>query len=175
MGYDTQITVKTEKEFSEFFVESCAAPNQQDFVRNLSAHYWSDLTTHLNRYFSNEDRLLITKQAAKELSDQLQIEKPEEAWKKVIRSFAGNCWGFVSQDRKPQSKKTEEQLIFWKFFKYAWAMFQATILVKIAILYFGLSSAENPEQISSIWIVLACAVSLGSLGFFAYRNRNDKG
>ena len=167
--------MKTEKEFSEFFVDSCLASREHDFVNELSAHYWSDLTTHLSRYFSNDDRLKITKRAAQELSEHLQTQSPEEAWKSVIRSFVTHsCWGFASQKKKPEAKKTEEQLIFWKFFKYAWVLFQAMILVKIAILFFGLRSAENPSQVSSIWIWVICLFSLASLGLFAYRNRNDK-
>ena len=166
--------MKTEKEFSEFFIDSCSGAGEQDFINHLSAHYWSDLTTHLNRYFSNEDRLSITSRAAQALSANLQTQTAEEAWKNVIRSFvAGNCWGFVSQDKKPHAKKTEEQLIFRKFFKYTWVLIQAMILVKIAILFFGLRSAENPDQVSSLWVWVICAFSVGSLGLFAYRNRKD--
>jgi hypothetical protein len=167
--------VKTEKEFSEIFVNAClCGEDNRLFVTELSSQYWTDMTSHLNRYFSNEDRLFITKKAGRDLSARLKRESPEDAWKNTIRDFTeSGYWGYVSQSHKPAVQKTEDQKIFWKFFKYTWALFQAMILVKIAILFFGLKAAENPETTNQIWVWIACAFSLASLGYFAWRNRAD--
>ena len=119
--------VKTEKEFSEIFAGSCKCDESASlFVKELSTHYWTDLTSHLNRYFSNEDRVRITQKAAEVLSQNLQKSTPDEAWKDVIRSFiAPGNWGFLSQEKKPALERTEEQKIFWKFFKYASVCFSS--------------------------------------------------
>lgn len=169
--------MKTEKEFSEIFKSFCTCSEiHQPYTTEVSAHYWTDLTSHLNRYFSNEDRVLITEKAAQELSFNLKSQLPGDAWKDVIRSFiAGNHWNFSTVEKKPEIKKTEEQKIFWKFFNYAWMLFLAMIIFKFAILYMGMQSAENPNQVSPFWVVLICALSVGSLAYFAYRNRNDNG
>lgn len=176
-AYGTQALVKTEKEFSELFVESCQCPaKQKDFVIALGAHYWLDLTGHLNRYFSNEDREAISILAAQKLSENFSTATPEEAWTAVVRDFTQNSyWQFSSVANKPAVKKTEEQKIFWQLFKYAWAFFQSMVILKIAVYYFGLESAENPDQVSKLWVWFFFALSAGSLGFFAYRNRNDNG
>ncbi len=167
--------VQTEKEFSQIFAGSCKCEgDHKAFVDGLAAHYWTDLTAHLNRYFSNEDRLLITQKAANELALHLKQNRPHDAWKNVIRDFtASGYWGFLSISEKPAQKKTEDQKIFWKFFKYAWALFQAMVLVKIAILFVGLRAAQNPNGRNQLWVWIVCALALGSLGFFAYRNRNE--
>ncbi len=165
--------MKTEKEFSDYFVDSCShEPNQHELVVSISKTYWMDLTTHLTGYFSNEDRLEITKIAALKLSENLTSNTP---WAHVIRNFTQtNQWGFKTISKKPIIKQTEEQKIFWQLFKYAWALFQSMIVLKIAVYYFGLESAERPDEISVVWVWLFFGVSAGSLAFFAYRNRNDK-
>lgn len=177
--------MKTEKEFSDFFVESCQHEAQfDDYVNDVAKNYWSDLTTHLNTYFTNEDRLKITQKAAELLSENLkkvpldEISSKEartEAWASAIRNFVqNNYWGFQSTTRKPKIKQTEEQQIFWKIFKYTWAFFQSMIVLKIAVYYFGLESASNPEETSVLWVWFFFSISVGSLAFFAYRNRHDK-
>ncbi len=164
--------MKTEKEFSDYFVDSCShEPVHRDLVISISKTYWMDLTTHLSGYFSNEDRLEITKIAALKLSENLNSNTP---WAQVIRNFTQtNQWGFKTISKKPLVKQTEEQKIFWQLFKYAWALFQSMIVLKIAVYYFGLESAERPDEISVVWVWLFFGVSAGSLAFFAYRNRND--
>ncbi len=168
--------MKTEKEFSDFFVESCQHENKfNDFVNTVAKKYWLDLTSHLNTYFSNEDRLSITKMSAEQLSENLKTQTFEQAWQQVIRDFLqNNYWGFQSNNQKPIKKKTEEQLIFWKFFKYLWAFIQAVFILKFAVYYFGLSSASNPDQVSVIWTWLFFAVSVSSMVYFAYKHWNDK-
>ena len=168
--------MKTEKEFSDFFIKSCQYEIKfKDFVHVIAKNYWSDLTTHLNAYFTNEDRLKITQMAAELLSEQLKINSPDQAWINVIRHFVqNNYWGFQTISQKPKIKQTEEQQIFWKIFKYTWAFFQSMIVLKIAVYYFGLESARDPEQTSVFWVWLFFSISVGSLAFFAYRNRHDK-
>ncbi len=75
--------MKTEKEFSNFFVESCQLEKDHThaaYVIEISKGYWPDLTTHLSTYFSNEDRLEITKKAAKLLAENLKILPIDKAW-----------------------------------------------------------------------------------------------
>lgn len=176
--------MKTEKEFSEFFFDSCEhAPAFADFVRHTSTNYWSDMTAHVSEYFSSEDRLAITEKAARRLSDELKSisihssdEAMTQAWVRVIRNFIDNRqWGYETVRKKPKAKQTEEQKIFWKLFRYTWAFFQSMVILKIAVYYFGLESADKPDETSVIWVWLFFGLSAGSLAYFAYRNRNDQG
>lgn len=169
--------MKTEKEFSEIFVASCNCDQgQRDFLAELSTHYWIDLTSHLNRFFSNDDRVQITEKAAKELALQLGMHASQDAWKNVIRSFLKqDNWGFSTIDKKPQPKETEEQKIFWKFFKYVSVLFAGMVLLKFVILFLGMQAAENPNQVSSQWVYVICVLAAGLLALFVYRNRNDNG
>lgn len=180
--------MKTEKEFSDFFVDSCqhkihehVQKNQFDaLVTEVAKNYWLDLTSHLNTYFSNEDRLLITEKAATMLSENMkklseQQGKLEDAWPLVIRDFLqNNYWGFRKTSKKPVKKKTEEQRIFWKFFAYTWAFIQSTFIIKTAVYFFGVESAWRPNELSIGWMWLFFAISTFSLFYFAYRNRHDK-
>lgn len=168
--------MKTENEFANYFIDSCQHEQQfNQYVVNVSKTYWMDLTTHLSGYFTNEDRLAITQKAAEHLSENLKLTAPDLAWANVIRHFIQhNQWGYTTSNTKPIIKKTEEQKIFWKFFKYAWAFFQSMIVLKIAVYYYGLESAEHPDEVSVLWVWMFFGISVGSLFFFAYRNRNEK-
>jgi len=168
--------MKTESEFSEYFIEQChCEPSDHAQVQLISQQYWTDLTSHLTTYFSYEDRLRITALAAHQLAE-LMRQKKSDAWPTVIRDFVQNdYWDAVPITRKPAAKKTEEQKIFWKLFKYGWAFFQSMIVLKIAVYYFGLESASRPDDISVGWVWLFFSLSVGSLGYFAYRNRHDQG
>lgn len=172
--------MKTEKEFSEYFLQvyqqnleiSDTSPQE---IKNLSETYWSDLTSHLSFYFSNEDRLLITEKSATLLAKNRSSHEFSEAWKLVLLDFnKNNYWNFSPISKKPKVAQTEEQKIFWKLFKYAWAFFQAMVVLKIAVYYFGLESATHPDQVSSVWVWIFFSISVSSLVFFAYRNRHDK-
>lgn len=172
--------MKTEKEFSNFFVEAAAQPyslsiENEQALNDLSGNYWIDLTSHLSSYFSYEDRLQITQKAAVLLNEQLRSETFNEAWKNVLRDFnQKQQWGFQTTSIKPKKVQNEEEKIFWKLFKYVWAFFQSMVILKIAVYYFGLESASNPDQTSKIWVWLFFSLSASSLIFFAYRNRHDK-
>lgn len=172
--------VKTEKEFSEYFVQvyqrnleiSDTSPQE---IKNLSENYWSDLTSHLSFYFSNEVRLQITEKSATLLAKNRISSEFTQAWKMVLLDFNNNnYWNFQTVTKKPKVTQTEEQKIFWKLFKYGWAFFQSMIILKIAVYYFGLESADHPDQVSSIWVWVFFSLSVSSLVFFAYRNRHDK-
>lgn len=169
--------MKTEKEFSDFFTACCQHNHVHDeFVCEVATHYWIDLSSHLNAYFSNEDRIAITKKAAILLGYNLTLMESQEAWTAVVRNFIEEQnWGFTTSNKKPVKKQTEEQKIFWQLFKYVWAFFQSMVILKIAVYYFGLESAEHPDQVSVIWVILFFLISAGSLALFAYRNRHDKG
>lgn len=168
--------MKTEQEFSDFFTESSVQSGvDPQLAAELSKKYWIDLTSHLNRYFSAADRDSITRLAAQKFAEQLKNEEPETAWKNVVRSFISeNNWNFKFSDKKPEVKKTEEQVIFWNLFKYGWALFQSMVILKIAVMYFGLQSALHPET-NPFWLLFFIGLAAGSLFFFAYRNRNDNG
>lgn len=172
--------MKTEKEFSEYFLQiyqqnlQIGETSPQE-IKNLSENCWSDLTSHLSFYFSNEDRLKIIEKAASLLAKNRKSHELMEAWKLVLLDFnKNNYWDFPPVSKKPKAGQTEEQKIFWKLFKYAWAFFQSMIILKIAVYYFGLESANHPDQVSSLWVWLFFSISLSSLVFFAYRNRHDK-
>ena len=168
--------MKTEKEFSEYFIDSC--PHESifsDLVRHTSKNYWIDLTTHLHGYFSNEDRLLITKKAGNIFSQKIKTATPDQAWELVIRNFVeNNYWNFKTINKKPPLKQTEEQKIFWTLFKYIWALVQSMIILKTAVYYFGIEGSNHPDQKSPLMVWLFFSLSASSLIFFAYRNRNDQ-
>lgn len=167
--------MKTEQEFSDFFVESCQHENKlKEYVSTIAKNYWLDLTAHLNTYFTNEDRLQITKKAAELLSENLKTMPQEEAWPSVIRDFIQHNWGFQSISRKPKIKKTEDQEIFWKIFKYVWAFIQSMFIIKTAVYFFGIKATNDPDEMSIGWMWLFFAISTASLAYFAYRNRHDK-
>lgn len=172
--------MKTEKEFSEYFLTAYQAQlkahgGETDSVQQIVNSYWTDMTSHLSSYFSNEDRLLITKKAAELFAENSKTQDTTDAWKKVLLDFnQNNYWDFQQISKKPKVGQTEEQKIFWKLFKYAWAFFQSMIILKIAVYYFGLESAEHPDQTSKVWVWLFFSLSASSLFYFAYRNRNDK-
>lgn len=167
--------MKTEKEFSDFFVESCQHENKfKDLVLEVAQNYWLDLTAHLNTYFSNEDRLQITAKAAAKLSENLTEPSRQEAWANVVRDFLqNNYWDFQKIVKRPTKKKTEEQRIFWKFFKYTWAFVQSMFIIKTAVYFFGVEAARRPDELSIGWMWLFFAISTASLFYFAYRNRHD--
>ncbi len=172
--------MKTENEFSEYFLRSAGlqfAFDSEDgiYLQKLAASYWADLTSHLSFYYSHEDRLKITEKAAQLLAKGTVELGLDEAWKNVLRDFNKNqFWGFKSTLAKPKKIRTEEQKIFWKLFNYTWAFFQAMVILKIAVYYFGLESADHPDQTNVGWVWFFFSLSFLSLVFFAYRNRNDK-
>ncbi len=172
--------MKTEKEFSEFFIHICQplAPlnvAQQQALDLVALNYWADLTSHLSYYFSHSDRIAITEKAAKYLSAELTTKSLDASWKNVIRNFnQNNYWDFKTQAIKPRVAQTEDQKIFWKLFRYIWAFFQSMFILKIAVYYFGLESASNPDQTNVFWVWVFFSFSAFSLAFFAYRNRHDK-
>lgn len=164
--------MKTENEFSEYFAEAC----QLSSADKLSKNYWSDLTSHLSFYFSNEDRWTMTHKAALMLKSGVENKSQDEAWKDVLRNFnENNYWGFQPVDRKPKVGQTEDQKIFWKLFKYVWALIQSMIVLKFAVTFFGVNAANNPDQISVAWVWIIFGLLVASLAFFVYRNRHDKG
>lgn len=168
--------MKTEKEFADFFADSCRHEVQfAEQIKLIAKNHWLDLTAHLNTYFSNEDRLNITKKAAEQLAHNFKTMPPEEAWPAVIRNFLANqYWGFQPILQKPQIKKTPEQQIFWNLFKYVWAFVQSMFIIKTAVYFFGIEATRHPEKLSIGWMWLFFTISVGSLFFFAYRNRNEK-
>lgn len=197
--------MKTENQLNEVFKTSCQNilnaeissnffeseiinnPNIYIFFTQLSTNYWNDLTSHLPYFFSYEDRLAITLLASEKFinfiksdlnkSDPFKIKiQLEDCWKQVLLDFnKNNYWNFQQIIKKAHVEKTEEQKIFWKLFKYAWAFIQSMIILKIAVYYFGLESADHPDQTSVAWVWIFFILSVSSLVFFAYRNRHDKG
>jgi hypothetical protein len=166
--------MRTEAEYQSLFIENGHLSGAEGEA--IAANYWKDMTTHLNFYFSHEAREEITIRAAKELARQVSEGTAlTQAWQNVIRDFLqNNYWNQVQQSKKPVQKKTEEQKIFWKLFKYIWIVIQSTIILKIAIYYFGLEGASHPDQVNPNWVWLFFGFSVCSLGFFAYRNHKQE-
>lgn len=166
--------MKTEKDFEDLFYNSCQHNSENaEWIRDLSKKYWIDLTSHLNGYFADESKVNITSKAAYQLSQKLINTTRDAAWVQVIEDFNQNYWNYPLLEKKPKQTKTEQQKISRKLFKYVWAFFQSMIILKIAVYYFGLKSAENPNEISPAWVAFFFAVSVGSLVYFAVRNRKD--
>lgn len=72
-----------------------------------------------------------------------------------------------------ENKKKSD--INWRGAKYVWAAFQALVVMKIAILYFGGEMSIEPTPKNIALFLGALAFSFGSLIFFAYKEgRNNK-
>lgn len=131
--------MKTEQEFSDFFVESCQHENKfNDYVNSIAKNYWLDLTAHLNTYFTNDDRLQITKKAAELLSENLNTMPQEEAWPSVIRDFIQNNWGFQSVIKKPKKNKQKIKKSSGKFLNMFGHLFSRCLSSKLLCIFLEL-------------------------------------
>jgi len=161
-------------QLKETFEVSTLNPELQKFLQELSRQQKSDFTP-TEGFFSNENKEAIARKGAEQLSAALQaygpqagISEAQAAWQKIVGDFhRSGYWGFLTQKQKPPKVLSEEQKRTRELFPYIWTAFQALIVMKLVISYFGIESADSDE---TPWLLyLAIAFSFGSLAFFAWR------
>jgi len=134
------------------------------------------MTSHLTTYFSHESRILITVKAAQLLKTKLETGMPsEQAWKDVIRDFLNhNYWDQNSLIQRPAVKKTEEQKNFSTLVKYGSILLLTSIVLKVAVTYFGVQGAASPGLVNPVWVWVVFGILMITLLVFAYRSdKND--
>lgn len=172
-----------EKAFTDQLKESfdfgTLNPEVQKYFQELSRQQKSDFTP-TEGFFSNESKELIARQAAGRLAQvvasygsAVAASEVQAEWQKIVVDFhQTQYWGQPTQRERPPKVLTEEQKRTREIFPYIWIAFQALILMKTVIGYFGWESAENDE--TSWGLYAACAFSVLSLVGFAWR-RYKKG
>lgn len=94
-------------------------------------------------------------------------------WQKIVVDFHHTqYWGQPTQREKPPQILSEDQKRTREIFPYIWVAFQALIVMKLVISYFGLESADSDETPWGLYA--AMAFSFLSLVSFAWR-RYKKG
>ncbi|MGZ3803993.1 MAG: hypothetical protein ACXVB4_07285 [Pseudobdellovibrionaceae bacterium] len=149
----------------------------QAFIEALSKQQKQDFASIGGGYFSSESQEFIAKEAASILAKSISEMKLSEIgretlqveWQKIVTDFYQHqYWGQVPQLKKPAKVLTEEQKRTRELASYIWAAFQAWIVMKLVIFYFGLEAADEPQE-THWWLYLAILFSFGSLIFFAWR------
>lgn len=145
-----------------------------ELERNISQDLWKSAGGTWSESSENIFRHMAMEKLAKSVHGTSR-EDYQKAWNETVRDFHQNYWGEKRLLKKEKKPKTEEQKIFWELFSYIWMMLQATLVVKTAVFYFGIKSANEDSSEGKIYVTLAILFSFVSLFFFAYRkSKNDK-
>lgn len=147
----------------------------QAFVQELSKQLKSDFASSDGGYFSLETQEAIAQEAAKRLVQALtanpQISRSElqKEWAGIVADFyRSQSWGHKTQKEKPKAVLTQDQKILREIAPYIWAAFQAWVVMKLVIYYFGIEAADNPDE-TPVFLYVGIAFSFCSLVFFAWR------
>lgn len=158
---------------------SSAPPETGAELERISLQAEVDLAPPGAGHWSENDWKDILKRADEELASRLPVARPEqlrEAWAQVATKFhrEGN-WGFHPQARRRDKPLTEGQKRFREMAPYLWAFVQSTLIIKFAIYYFGIQSADDPSIFNLAGLIICLALSFCSLVFFAWRmHRKEK-
>jgi putative effector of murein hydrolase len=71
---------------------------------------------------------------------------------------------------KPNSPKKSQEA---KFFAYLKVFIVPTLILKMAILYFGLKYSQYPDEGYGWWLLAAVLLSLVNFGIFLYQNWDE--
>lgn len=160
--------------------ESHSSPSAEgaDFLKDLESNISQDLWQSAGGAWSESSENIFRATAMEKLAKSVQgstRENYQTAWNGVVRDFHQIYWGEKRLLKKEKKPKTEEQKIFWELFSYIWMMLQATLVVKTAVFYFGIKSANEDSTEGKIYVTLAILFSFVSLFIFAYRkSKKDK-
>lgn len=151
------------------------APENQSYVRELSKQLKSDFASPSGSYFSLETQEAIAREAAGRLEKaldgkaSLNIQEIQKEWGAIVADFyRSQSWGYATQKEKPQKVLTQDQKIVREIAPYIWVAFQAWVIMKLVIYYFGIEAADNPDE-TPVFLYLGIAFSFCSLVFFAWR------
>jgi len=168
-----------EKAFHENLAQnlnvSTLDPEVQKYLKDLSKQQKNDFASSTGGYFSPASQEFIARESAQRLAralgtkNEVDLQGVQDEWQKIVRDFYQNqYWNQPTQKEKPAKVLSEEQKRTREIFPYIWIAFQALIAMKLVISYFGLESADSPDE--TPWLLyLAIAFSFCSLVIFAWR------
>ncbi|WP_413287740.1 hypothetical protein [Bdellovibrio sp. HCB337] len=144
-------------------------------VQELSKQINSDFASPNGDYYSLETQENIAREAAhrlsKVLSSKAEASRAEiqKEWGDIVGDFyRTQGWGHPTQKTKPKKVLSQDQKIVRELAPYIWVAFQAWVIMKLIIYYFGIEAADNPDE-TPVFLYLGIAFSFFSLFFFAWR------
>lgn len=140
-------------------------------LTRLAIEHTKDLAPLSGRHFTEETEKAITQKSAHQLAE-ARLSDPAasiaDLWRQIVTDYhRSRQWGFPSSNKKED--RPAELTPTREVASYVWTAFQALVLMKCVILFFGLKSAEEPSPWMTAGLVLALAFSFGSLLWFAIR------
>lgn len=161
----------------------------EEFFSTKEPQLQSDLWGSLGGHWSPESIAFFKSKAFERLKKQSDILKSQDQvdvvltteqwnalWIETIRDFhRTRGWGQVPLLKAPPKVLSEEQKQSREIFSYIWALLQAALITKTAIVYYGIKSTEEEGGTSQYWVVFWIFFSFSSLMFFAYRKSKKKG
>ncbi|MCE3009840.1 MAG: hypothetical protein LW875_04430 [Proteobacteria bacterium] len=128
----------------------------------------ADLFGGLHIHFSEKQRQDIVDLFLRKLS-----ETPPPDYRELVIDFhRSRYWGFSGSRQKPleppKSPSASRQIAV-----YFWTAFQALIVLKVIIYFFGLRVAQDNTLENWVYLIVAVAFSWTSLFFFAWRKHRD--
>jgi len=158
--------------FLDSFLESYGPtldPTDRLELEQIAKGHLDTLTAIRSGYFESEDLPRLSAEAGRRLATQFLMQNHRDlkaAWQRVAEDFHHNQhWGFKTQENRPRAKKKDKNEVA----SFLWTLFQAAVLMKFIILYFGINAAEQESQWHYVGLGIALFVSFSSLLFFAYR------
>lgn len=135
---------------------------------DVAENHLETLTTIRSGYFLLQDLPEISLQAARRTAAvylQQQVKDLKVAWQETAAEFhSQRYWGFKTQAEKPKVEKKKNEMA-----GFLWTVFQAAIVMKLVILYFGVNAANLDSDAHYIGLGIAIFIAFASLLFFAYR------
>lgn len=156
-------------------------PDVQKYLKELAQQQKNDFTSS-DGYFSNESKEYFARESAQRLAKalaggpagELALSSIQEAWRQIVIDFHHTrYWNQPTQRQKPPKVLTEDQKRTRALFPYIWILFQAWIVMKLVISYFGLEAADSPDE-THWFLYFALGFSFCSLCYFAW-TRYKKG
>jgi hypothetical protein len=137
----------------------------------------ADLFGGLHVHFSEQQRKEIVELFRAKYTDSQPAGQNQEIqrkiWVDLVTEFhRSNYWGFVPSKSKP-IEAPKPPTVARQIAVYFWTAFQALIVLKVIIYFFGLRVAQDNTLENWIYLIVAVAFSWGSLGFFAWRKHRD--
>lgn len=150
---------------STFKQHASATAVESSALESIAESHLETLTAIRVGYFSNEDLIKISEEAARRLAQLLDTEPIQFAWQKVAEDFHANkYWGFQTQTQKPKKEKKKNELV-----GFIWTAFQAAVLMKLVVLYFGVNAAHLDSEWHYWGLGITLAISFGVLFYFAWK------
>ena len=129
----------------------------------------TDLTATINGRFSPSDWSEILATAERLWRNQVEASPTAGelmAWQEVVRDFhARKYWGFQPNYQAPKVRKPRNLGL-----QFIWIMFNAMVLTKVGILWFGQVYSRSDEPKDMLVFYGLIVFSLGNIAYFLWRN-----